>query len=255
VQTVNLMPRDYARTQRSKRRLMVSAAVMVAALLAMFGLGKLTNGWIAQKERGNALLEGRLNELTVARAELASYNLTLQQLARKHAVIQTIGRNRRWAACLAHIAAAANDEILLTRAHIGPGAGEGGDSPGPKKKAGALTAALPPAEKPKEETDKVRPKKLVLQLEGYALSATDITKFISALSAPGLFERVTFKGSQTAQINRKPLSRFELECPIRYTPRRRARSPGKSRPAQAAPAAEGPALLSSSPAPAEGDGE
>jgi len=255
VQTVNLMPRDYARTQRSKRRLMVSAAVMVAALLAMFGLGKLTNGWIAQKERGNALLEGRLNELTVARAELASYNLTLQQLARKHAVIQTIGRNRRWAACLAHIAAAANDEILLTRAHIGPGAGEGGDSPGPRKKAGALTAALAPAEKPKEETDKVRPKKLVLQLEGYALSATDITKFISALSAPGLFERVTFKGSQTAQINRKPLSRFELECPIRYTPRRRARSPGKSRPAQAAPAAEGPALLSSSPAPAEGDGE
>lgn len=255
MQTVNLMPADYARTERSKRRLMVSAAVMVAALLAMFGLGKLTNGWIAQKERGNALLEGRLNELRVARAELASYNLALQQLARKHSAIQTIGRNRRWASYLAHIAAAANDEILLTRAHISPRAGEGDNSPGPKKKPGALTAALSAAEKLKEETDKVRPKKLVLRLEGYALSTTDITKFIAALTAPELFERVTFKGSQTAQINRKSLSRFELECPIRYTPRRRARSPGKSRPAQAAPAAEGPALLSNSLGPAEGGDE
>lgn len=255
MQTVNLMPRDYARTERSKRRLIVSAAVTVAAVLAMFGLGRLTNQWVAQKERGNALLEGRVQELEVARAELASYNLTLQQLARKHSVIQTIGRNRRWASYLAHIAAAANGEVLLTRAHISPGAAEADDSPGPKK-AGALTATPPAAEKPKEEADKVKPKKLVLLLEGYALSATDITKFISALSAPGLFERVTFKGSQMAQINRKPLSRFELECPIRYTPRRRrAGSPGKSRPAQAAPALEGPALLSSSPAPAEGGGE
>jgi Tfp pilus assembly protein PilN len=250
MQTINLLPQGYAQTERSKRRLLISGAVVVAAFLAMFGVGRLMSQRIELKRRGTAQREGRQGDLKIARAELAAHNQTLQRLARKYALIETVSRNRRWASYLAHLAAATNEDIVLTRAHISPVQGDA--NPAATKRRGALTAPAPGANLPVKEVDKTRPKKLVLLLEGYAASNTDITRFIAALSSHDIFEKVTFKGSQTAQINAKPLSKFELECPIRYAPRRRATPVPNVQPAQGPADADQPTLLSKSTAPSEG---
>jgi len=250
MQTINLLPQGYAQTERSKRRLLISGAVVIAAFLAMFGFGRLMSQRIEQKRRGSALLEGRLGDLKIARAELAAHNQTLQRLARKYALIETVSRNRHWASYLAHLAAAANEDIVLTRAHISPVQADANAAA--KKKRGSLTAPAPGTNTRVKEVDKTRPKKLVLLLEGYAASNTDITRFIAALSSHDVFEKVTFKGSQTAQINAKPLSKFELECPIRYAPRKRTAPVPNVQPAQVPADTSQPTLLSKSTAPTEG---
>jgi len=250
MQNVNLLPEGHAQTERSKRRLIISGAVVIAAFLTMSGFGRVLTRRIEQKQRGVALLEGRLGDLKIARAELAAHNQTLQRLARKYALIETVSRNRHWASYLAHLAAAANEDIVLTRAHISPVQADANAAA--KKKRGSLTAPAPGTNTRVKEVDKTRPKKLVLLLEGYAASNTDITRFIAALSSHDVFEKVTFKGSQTAQINAKPLSKFELECPIRYAPRKRTVPVPNIQPAQAPAGTNQPTLLSKSTAPTKG---
>lgn len=245
MQTVNLLPQGYAQTERSKRRLFICAAVTAAAVMAMLGLGRLAAQKIEQKQRCNLLLEERLAILKTDRAELASYNRTLQGLAAKYSLIQTVNRNRRWASYLAHLAAAANAEIVLTRAYINPVRAAAKDA---APKSGSLVAPPLGATKPLTAPDNTRPKRLVLLLEGYAASNTDVTRFVSALSVHDIFEKVTFKGSRTAQINGKPLSKFELECPIRYAPRKRSAPGTKVRSAQAALPADAAALVAASAA-------
>ena len=252
MQSINLMPPGYARNERAKRRLIISATIMAAALMAMLGLGRLTQKWIRGKEQANAVLEGELNELKRSRAELGRHTQRLQGLAERFSVIQTLRQNRRWASYLAHIAAAANDEILLTRAKITPARPEPDDSGRTGKNKMTTPATTPNDAQDEEMQDKVAPEKLVLLLEGYALSNTDITRFIAALSAPGIFETVTFKGSQMAQINARQVSRFELECPIRYEPRKRGTKAAAPGVANATTRPEEPSLISETPAPDAG---
>ena len=246
MQSFNLMPQGYAQAERSKRRLLISVAVTVAAVMAMLGFARLTTRRIEQKQRGNRVLEERAADLKTTRSELASCNLTLQALAAKYSLIQTVNRNRRWASYLAHLADAANDEILLTRAHISPVQTEADGAPAPP----APGSLVPPATlQPTSAPDQTRPKRLVLFIEGYAASNTDVTKFISALSVHDIFEKITFKGSRAAQINGKPLSKFELECPIRYAPRTRPAPDTQIRSAEAAVPAEPGGLVATSTAP------
>ncbi len=217
MQSVNLMPQGYAQAERSKRRLLISSAVVIAVVLAMIGCARLIGQRVGQREEMSGLLEERLADLKLNQTELARYNHTLEQLARRYVVVQTVNRNRRWASYLAKLAAAANDEIVLTRADIRPVE--------PTVEAPKPGSLIPDPAANEEAPDKVKPRKLVLRLEGLAASATDITRFIGALNEAGIFEKVTFKGSRTAQLNGKSLSKFELECPIRYTPRRPAVRP------------------------------
>lgn len=248
MQTVNLLPQGYAQTERSKRRLLISGAVAVAAAMAMIGFARLTTQKIEQKQRGNLVLEERAATLETDRATLASYNTELQALAAKYSLIRTVNRNRRWASYLAHLAAAANAEIVLTRAHIIPALPEATDAAAASK-SGSLAAPPSGPAQPLSKPDDTRPKKLVLLLEGYAASNTDVTRFISALGVYDIFEKITFKGSRTAQINGKPLSKFELECPIRYAPRKRPAADTKIRSAQAIPPADPGTLVAASTTP------
>ena len=252
MQTVNLLPQGYAQTERSKRRLFICAAVTAAAVMAMLGLGRLAAQKIEQKQRCNLLLEERLAILKTDRAELASYNRTLQGLAAKYSLIQTVNRNRRWASYLAHLADAANAEIVLTRANISPILADE-KSAAKTPKSGSLLTPPSGATQPNEAPDATSPKRLVLMLEGYAASNTDVTRFISALSVHDIFEKITFKGSQTAQINGKPLNKFELECPIRYAPRKRSAPDTHIRSAQTPLAASPTALVANSTTSSVGD--
>jgi|GEM_PF-3355730 len=222
MQTVNLIPQGYANTQRSKRRLIISGAVMVAAVLAMFGLARLMDKRAEQKTLINNMLECDVRDLDRARAELASYGRELNDLAEQFSVVRRLDHNRRWASYLAHITRAADDNILLARALITPAKPKTDDSGARDtvQKPAPSAPGTPPADAGKDGPD--QPKRLVLLLEGYALSNTDVTRFISALSDTGIFEQVTFRGSRMAQMNGVPLSRFELECPIRYEPRTRS---------------------------------
>lgn len=222
MQTVNLMPRGYANTQRSKRRLIISGAVMVAAVMAMFGLARLMDKRAEQRTLVNSMLECDVRDLDRARTELASYGRELNDLAEQFSVVRRLDHNRRWASYLAHITLAADDNIILLRALITPAKPKVDDSGARETtpKAGPPAPGTPSDRSPDaEEVGPDQPRKLVLLLEGYALSNTDVTRFISALSDTGIFEQVTFRGSQMAQMNGVPLSRFELECPIRYEPR------------------------------------
>ncbi len=221
MQNVNLMPSGYARNQRAKRRFLVATAVMLTVVIAMFGPAMLTHKWARQKRHSIATLEQKANQLKAARAELATQAGRLGELADEFSVIQTLARNRHWASCLAHIAEAANDNILLTRASIAPvkrqtdDSGRS-DSHNPRTSPNRTAGSRPQAGREKPPADESSPKKLLLLLEGYALTNTDITRFISALNQRRIFEKVTFKGSEMAHISARQLSRFELECPIRY---------------------------------------
>ena len=251
MQTVNLMPQGYAQAERSKRRLIISVAMAVAAVMAMLGFARLTKEKIEHTKRANGIIAERAAELKTDRAELASYNMTLQDLAAKYSLIQTVNQNRRWASYLAHLTDAASAEIVLTRAHISPVQLETADAPAPG--AGSLVAAAAVTPATTAAAHDTRPKKLLLLIEGYAASNTDVTRFISALSVRDIFEKVTFKGSRTAHINGKPLSKFELECPIRYAPRERPQPETKVHTARAtSPAAPADLAASSNVSPAGG---
>ena len=71
MQTVNLMPRGYANTQRSKRRLVISGAVMVAAVRAMCGLARCMDKRAEQRTLVNSMLERDVRDLDRARAAMA----------------------------------------------------------------------------------------------------------------------------------------------------------------------------------------
>jgi Tfp pilus assembly protein PilN len=208
MQSVNLMPPGYAARQRSKRRLVIITGVMIAGVLAMVGFGRLMDKWREQKEQGNVSLQRVADDLRAARADLASHNNRLQAVYKRFAVVRTLDYNRRWASCLAQIAATTGDDIVLTRTKVAP-ARTAVDDSGSNAGAAPVAAADP-------LKDFSKPEQLVLTLEGYAMATTDVTSFMTALNATGLFERVTFKGSKMAVINLHPMSQFELECPIRY---------------------------------------
>ena len=208
MQSVNLMPAGYAARQRSKRRLVIITGLMVASVLAMVGFGRLMDKWMQQKEQGNVALQRLADDVKVARADLAGYNSKLQAVYKRFAVVRTLDYNRRWASCLAQIAAVTGDDILLTRTKVVPAKpavdDSGSDAGAPAGPGAGLLK------------DFSKPEQLVLMLEGYAMATTDVTRFMTSLNATGLFERVTFKGSEMAVINLRQMSRFELECPIRY---------------------------------------
>lgn len=250
MQSVNLMPAGYTQKERAKRRLIITSGAMVALVLAMVGLSKLMDKRTSEKTHANVILERQVGELEAAQADLASCNRRLWGLAEKLSVVRTLEHNRRWASCLARVAHAAGEEILLTRADIGPvrlKTDDSGSTAGGKAPARS-TARRGRAAPEEPEKDLSRPQRLVLMLEGYALSNTDVYRFISALRATGTFGRVTFKGARAAQINAKQLSRFELECPIRYGTRKRGGAViGPTKEDTAAPEG-GPTLLSSAPA-------
>ncbi len=207
MQSVNLMPTGYAAHQRSKRRLVIITGIMVAGVLAMVGFSRLMDRWMQEKEHSNVTLKRLAEDLQGSRAELAQYNRQLQNVYQRFAVVRTLDYNRRWASCLARIAAATGEDIVLTRTQVSPAVNPA-DEPQP--------AGGAPGSDPAQDFSK--PERLVLKLEGYAMATTDVTRFMSALNATGLFDRVTFKGSEMARINLRPMSRFELECPIRYRP-------------------------------------
>jgi len=257
MQNVNLMPPGYAENERAKRRLMICGAVMVAVVLAMFGLSKRLDRSTGNKERTKVILERGVTELRSARSELATCNSRLQVLSDRLSVVHTLDHNRRWASYLAQIAQAASDQIVLSRAKICAVRRKTDDSGRPAPGT-ALPAPVPPAgaaaatqTKPGEDLSK--PEKLLLLLEGYALSNTDVTRFISALTATGIFERVTFKGSQVAMINTRQLSRFELECPIRYEHRKRPTEEAGPKQADEPAAPRAAAALSGAHEPGTGD--
>ena len=252
MQSVNLMPAGYTQKERAKRRLIITAGAMIALVLAMVGLSKLMDKRGSQKIHANVILERQVDELEAAQADLASCNLRLRGLAEKLSVVRTLEHNRRWASCLARVAHAAGKEILLTRADISavrPKTDDSGSGSAARGKTPATSTAGRGRAAPEEpDKDLSKPQRLVLMLEGYALSNTDVYRFISALRATGTFGRVTFKGARAAQINAKQLSRFELECPIRYEPRKRGGAvTGPTKEAPAAPEGR-PTLLSSTPA-------
>jgi Tfp pilus assembly protein PilN len=211
------MPSEYARRERSKRRFIIAVGAVVAAVLAMVGLARLIEKHTLQKREACSVLAQRFDDLESDRADLAACSTQLQTLSARYTVVRALNRNRRWASCLARIAAAVQPEIVLTRTKVSAAQSKADDSgTAPAASAtGGQDAAKEPA------ADLSKPEKLVLLLEGYALSTTDVTRFISALNDTGLFEQVTFRGSQTAMINAKELNRFELECPLRYTPHAR----------------------------------
>jgi len=229
MQSVNLMPDGYIQTERSKRRLLVSIAVVIASVLAMVGLGRLLNNKINQEQQVTSILERELQEMNESRVELAASSQQLRALAAKFEVVQTLNRNRHCAAYLASVAEAAGESILLTRAHISPAEVNRDDSGHSTPPTPAGTTATD------EDIDETRPEPLVLLIKGYALTNTDITRFITALSATGLFESVNFKGSEAARLHHTTLSRFELECPIRYGPAAGAPKPPASETAGPAP--------------------
>lgn len=216
MQSVNLMPPGYVQRERTKRRVLVAGAVAVAVSLALFGLARLVDKRVAGEKHAKASAEEEIARLRSAQAELASYNSELKSLAEKIAFLRTLDHNRRWASCVARVAGAVNDHVLLTRLQVrparpklelfGPAAG-GQPAPLPVGSGIAPTQA---------DDESARPQRLILFIEGLALANTDITQFISALTATGVFERVTFKGSQTNLVNGKQLNRFELDCPVRY---------------------------------------
>jgi len=250
MQNVNLIPPGYVENERAKRRLIICAAVMVAVVLAMFGLSKRLDRSAGNKERTKVILEREVAELRTARSELAACSGRLRVLFDRLSVVRTLDRNRRWASYLAQIAGAASDEVVLSRARICAVRPKPDDSgkPAPAAAPPPPGPPSPPAAQQQPEEDPLKPQKLLLLLEGYALSNTDVTRFISALAATNVFERVTFKGSQVAAINNRQLSHFELECPIRYEPANGPARPGRSAPARST------ALLSAAQAPGTGGG-
>jgi Tfp pilus assembly protein PilN len=226
MQSINLLPPGYAQKQRSKRRLMIGAGVMVAALLATFGLSRLMDKMVRKKEAEVRVLAEEAADLGATRSKLASCNLRLSQLSGQLAVVYTLDRNRRWASCLAEIAESTQDSIFLTRVHVDPARGQKNEpddddpvSRTPVRSGRAEEAGREPA----------GPQQLVMRIQGYAISNTDVTRFISALSKTGLFEKVSFLGSEMALMKTRHLSKFELACPIRFVPR--ARPPASTVPA------------------------
>ncbi|MFW6157972.1 MAG: PilN domain-containing protein [Planctomycetota bacterium] len=226
MQSVNLMPPGYAETQQAKRRLILGIGVAIALLLGMVGVRGLLRKRIGDRVHARELLEERLGELKAAKAELAVGRKRLRELAAQFLVVRTLERNRRWASHVGHVARAANPSILLSRVHVAPRTPAAGGPAQPQTSTGARPA---PAERCES------PERLVLLIEGYALSNTDVYQFINALRETGMFERVNFKGSRATHLRLKKVSRFELECPVRYAP--------GAEPAAPAGAAEGAADL------------
>ncbi len=226
MQSLNLIPPDYVRAARTKRGLLVAGALVLAFVLALAGLARLVDKSIGRQTESYMVLERELNDLQRAKADLAVQTALLQDLAERLAVVETVSSNRRWSVYLARIAEAVPDEVLLTRASVAavrPAADDSG--PRATVPAGPTTAPATPGQPPGVGLDNAlnpsKPDRLMLLLEGYALANTDITRFIAALRSAGIFERINFKSSQAAEINGAALSRFELECPLRYEPPKR----------------------------------
>jgi Tfp pilus assembly protein PilN len=218
MQSVNLLPPGYAQKQRAKRRFVIGVGVMIAALLVTFGLSRLMDQMVRKKEEAVQLLADEASDLKATRAELDRCNRRLTRLSGRLAVVYTLDRNRRWASALSKVAAAAQDTIFLTRLHIEPAKADAGD---------AGDAAPPPAPAAAAPEDQAadasaKPEQLVMLIQGYAISNTDVTRFISALNETGLFEKVSFRGSEMALVKTRHLSRFELACPVRFVPKVRS---------------------------------
>jgi Tfp pilus assembly protein PilN len=224
MQSVNLLPPNYARQERAKRRLLISVAVVVAFVLALFGCARLIGKRVAAREQAQAELLREVDDLDTCRRDLADARRQARDAAKRLSVLLGLDRNRRWATRLARIADAATTDVVLTRVQIEPVRPKTDDS-------GRSDPRTPPAAKPaagtspQREPDLTSPESLVLRLEGYATGNTEVTRFITSLSRTGLFERVHFKGSESARVNEVALSRFELECPIRDTPAQPAQPP------------------------------
>ncbi|MFO7898042.1 MAG: PilN domain-containing protein [Planctomycetota bacterium] len=207
MQSVNLMPPGYADTQRAKRRLILGIGVAIALLLVMVGVRGLVRKRIGDRAHARELLEERLGELKAAKADLAVGRKRLRGLAGQFLVVRTLERNRRWASYVGHVARAANPSIVLSRVHVAPRSPATGGRAEPRTSTSSRPAA---AGRPES------PERLVLLIEGYALSNTDVYQFINALRETRMFERVNFKGSRATHLRLRKVSRFELECPVRY---------------------------------------
>ena len=244
MQSINLMPPGYARKERAKRRLVLGVGIVVAAILAMLGLAKLMDKRVSDKKQASAVLQEQVDDLKAKRADLALCYAKLRGLGDKLSVVRTLEHNRRWASYLGRIAQAANSEIVLTRANIlsmRPKTDDSGSAkPDTKKTPQPPRAGVAPGTTQEPEEDLSKTERLVLLLEGYALSSTDVPPFVDALQRTGLFEKITFKGTRAAEIHSKTLSRFELECPIRYEPEKQTDT---DVPAAAPHAPAGTALL------------
>jgi len=222
MQSVNLIPGDYTRTRRSRRRLLVSGALALSLLLALSGFARLLHQTTTRALAANAALENELRGLESDRARLAATSQILRDLSQKIELVQTLSHNRRWATYLAHIARSTPDEVVLSRAHIIPATPA--PQPAPLTPSPSSSSSSSGASTLSATPDPAHPDRLVLLLEGYALNTTDITRFVAGLGSAGLFAQITFKGSLAAQINGKALNRFNLECPIRYEPRKKSAS-------------------------------
>lgn len=203
---VNLIPA--ARQEHARRRARAWAWCCVCAACAI-GLAVGAASFRIVRTIDPAGIRSQIDAATAradaADLELARLTARSRELSRSLEAARIVGVHPDWSVLLRAINAARGDSVALESVEL------------------VFNPVTPPAPQPSNPAGAPRPprERYTLRLRGVATGVQDVTRFVTALEALGVTERVWLKGTSAQTLRGVAVSGFEIECTLaeRESPR------------------------------------